>query len=293
MIKMKPILTEFMRSKQLRKPLFFNALVRGKFTSAYHKMLDEQNIFRGIRGSSAYPYWVVSPSKSYRTSKNTNNFYTGLIDKLPSWSDYPKRSKSIICSTKDWAAKSFGNVLRVFPQNGAKIGICNNNDFWESFPVVKRRIKLYSMDDFNSLFTNIFADTSKELGKMSRDLTGEIYDSFMETLNNWVSKSRMIEQLKTSDYFTEKLRNIVVDDVEENFKGDWEEYFDTLLNPVDNGFKLQTIETYYTESQDGLEIWTDAVSLMISDTYAQELLQSPTGLKPLRKPGDPDLDITI
>lgn len=291
MIKIKSILTETLRSKQLRKPMFFNALIRGKFTSAYHKMLDKQNIFRGIRGSAAYPYWVVSPSKSYRTSKNTNNFYTGLIDKLPSWSDYPKRSRSIICSTKEYGARSFGNVLRVFPQNGAKIGICNNNDFWDSFPLMKKRTNMFAMDEFNSTFTGVFEEIKKPLGKMSRDLTEETYDSFMEMLNNWVSKSKMIEQLRISEEVSEKFRELIVDDIEEKFEGNWEEYFDTLLNPKDNKFKLQTIETYYTEAYDDLEIWTDAVSLMIDETRASELLQSRAKLP--RRPGDPDLDIEI
>lgn len=293
MIGMKSILSEINRSKQLRKPMFFNALVRGKFTSAYHKMLDKQNIFRGVRGSAAYPYWIVSPSKTYRTSKNTNNFYTGLIDKLPGWSDYPKRSRSIICSTKYYGSKSFGNVLRVFPINGAKIGICSDNDFWESFPVVKQRTGLNAMDNFNSIFTTVFGEIREPLGRMGRDLTEENYDSFIEILNNWVSKSSMMQQLRISEYVNIHIREKIVDDIEENFNGDWEKYFDDILNPNSNGFKLQTIETYNIEAYDDLEVWTDAVSLMIDEKYTPELLQSPTGIKPPRKPGEPDLDITI
>jgi len=292
MIEMKSILSEISRSKQLRKPMFFNALLRGKFTSAYHKTLESQHIFRGIRGSAYYPYWVVQPSKTYRTSKNTNNFYTGLLDKLPSWSEYPKRSRSVICTTGYDAAQAFGNVLQVFPQNGAKIGICSMDDFWASFPFVKNRIGIYAMDEFNSIFTNIFREIYFPLGRDSRDLTEETYNDFFETLNEKVSKEKMFNQIEI-DFWGDN-KSSFINDIEQNFNGDWEEYFDGLLNPESNRFELQTIETFNIKRQrlkGYREIWTDAVSLMIDADKSGELIKSPIKLP--SRPGDPNLDITI
>ena len=89
-------------------------------------------IFRGVDGYGDYIYVDPSKSKQLRVSANTDNYYTLVIDNSPEWKDYPKRSKSLICSTDRGYADSFGEVYRVYPINGAKIGVCPGDDIWNA-----------------------------------------------------------------------------------------------------------------------------------------------------------------
>ena len=295
MIKLTPLLTEVTkRSQQLRKPLFMAALTRGQFRSAYNKMLEKREIFRGVSGSAAYPYWIVQPGKSQRVSRNTSNFYTGLIDGLPSWKNYPKRSRSIICSNNYDGAHSFGNVLRVFPKNGAKIGICPAEDFWMSFnDTVHKRLGLADMSFFNAYFISIFFACSGTLADMAAKLDEDTYSEFIKKLNGkidiklYISAIRYQEKMDKLPYGVDGKR--LIDDAENYFRGNWEQYFDDLLDSERNGFQVQTIENYTRTETSYNEVWTDATSLMLSYNASQELLQSPTNIKLPKQPGEPDL----
>jgi hypothetical protein len=247
-----------------------NAILRGQFSTA-HKKAFEYPIFRGVRGAAEYPYWIVQPAKTYRSSKNTSNFYTGLIDKLPSWREYPKRSRSIICSSSEGNASAFGHLLRVFPKNGSKIGVCPQSDFWDSFKLMMDRTKIYTMDEFNDTFTGIFEDAYKPLGDMGRELTEETYKQFIDLTNQWATKDNIIQKIRTSEHVDNHTRAALVDDINKYFGGDWEKYFDDLMNPTANKFELHTIETYNVKESRDKEVWTDGVCLMIDYDRVGEL----------------------
>jgi hypothetical protein len=59
--------------------------------------LEAKQIYRGMP-TVASSYLLYMPSEYTRESKNTYNVYTLLIDTFPSWSKFPKRSKSLICT---------------------------------------------------------------------------------------------------------------------------------------------------------------------------------------------------
>jgi len=287
MLKLSNILTETTRrSQKIRKPIFMNALVRGQFSSAYNKMLEGRRIYRGITGSAEWPYWIVKPGSAERKSRNTSNFYTGLIDNLPSWKNYPKRSRSIICSTGRGGAASFGNVLDVFPKNGAKIGICSAEDFWLSFPATHTRLDLQDMSYFNAYFISIFYQASHKLSHLASELTDKTYPAFIKLANELINKEKYIETIniqRSVDRLPYGVSSdMLVKDVRFNFNNDWEKYFDELLNPEINGFVITTIEDYQipTDSASDIEIWTDAPSLMISHHHQQELFSSDLAARP-------------
>ena len=274
------------RSKTLRRPIFMNILIRGKFRSAYDKFLEGNAIYRGVKGSAAYPYWIVDPHKFYRKSRNTNNFYTGLIDRLPSWRNWPKRSRSIICSTNPRNVSAYGHSMIVFPKNGSKIGICSEDDFWYSFPVVKKRLAMTVMSDFNYCFHKTFIDIDVKLGKLAETLNETNYDEFMNEL-----QKIKVYDIVNKWVFANK-RGTILKDMNENFDGDWETYFDGLLNPQKNEMSLQTIETFNPEYLDR-EVWTDNLSLMVGSQYNTELRNSLSRIKIPPEPGEPNLDIEI
>ncbi len=91
------------------------------------------DIYRGVSGSSD-DYGVIDPSSSNeRRSAHTANYGTFLMDNLPAWKGYPKRSQSIICSTTKKGAQSYGTVYYVFPTDKCDIGIVGEVDVWDGF----------------------------------------------------------------------------------------------------------------------------------------------------------------
>ena len=99
------------------------------FAKKNKDFLKGSPIYRGLRNNISL-YAFVEPEKYTRVSANTENYYTLMIDNSPNWEGYPKRSKSIICSSSKSGASGYGNVYRVIPKNGAKIGVCSSDDFW-------------------------------------------------------------------------------------------------------------------------------------------------------------------
>ena len=78
-------------------------------------------------------------SKVTRKSANTRNWYTLLFDHvLPAWQNYPKRSKSFICTTnmstaQNYAALGGNDGFQVHPVGNPIIGVCPRGDIWRSF----------------------------------------------------------------------------------------------------------------------------------------------------------------
>lgn len=110
-------------------------LVKTKCSNYLATISKLPHIVRGIeydRGDFA----IGDPTDSVRVSRNTTNEYTLLLDNLPSWKEYPKRSNSFICGTAGnrGYVKGFGSYLYyVFPYNNTTIGVCPNEDLWQSF----------------------------------------------------------------------------------------------------------------------------------------------------------------
>lgn len=260
-IKLKDLIKEnnlgVKKTSSILDPKLFKKLYNSiHFSSAREKLQEGRAIYRGVNTSE--PHLLISPKKSRRVSKNTSNLYTGLVDGLPSWKDWPKRSQGIICSSSKDTAGQYGHEFLVFPKNGSKIGICLNGDFWESFPVVEDRMEIELMNIFNGVFSEIFfkMDISGKLRSMAYDLNHETYKDFMEELNLISSNT---ENFMGGIYDVNKT---IAFDIERNLNGDWEEYFDKLMNPKQNGFKLKTIEEYDLTGENDQEVWTDGISLM-------------------------------
>jgi hypothetical protein len=120
----------------------------------------EKTLYRGMTDFGDYR--IVYPSSGSRISQNTTNHYTVLLDNSPYMKEYPRRSKSLICSAGfDYAQgfadpigkKSSGDTYAVIPFNGSKIGICPQNDIWRTPITVDPNLHFYgytSMQAFNN-----------------------------------------------------------------------------------------------------------------------------------------------
>lgn len=249
------------------------------YMSAVDRLNHDAGIYRGIRNFNK-TYALVKPSQVKRKSRNTSNIYTALMDILPSWREWPKRSLSIICSSSvgyaarysgppispDW--ESVGAVYCVLPKNESRIAICSADDIWNSFVVISDRWGKDSMDLFNETFETIFSQLLKFSGVLVQD---DIKKFDGNQMKKFLSKADEITKetnaLKDSLIYLENRYAFFITVIEDirKYKNEknltWLEYFDELLNPIDNGFTLSTIEMYNPDSF--REVWTDADCLLI------------------------------
>jgi hypothetical protein len=73
-----------------------------------------------------------------------------LFQLLPEWKKLPNLAKSVICTTSKIGANDWGPAYRVYPFDGAKLGITPEEHMWASFPTL-----FASMNTLNGLLQNI------------------------------------------------------------------------------------------------------------------------------------------
>ena len=182
------------RSKPI-KPVDAVDIIKSKCSNIYkYYQKGLTAIYRGISGQTM-PALFVDPSKGdLRVSANTTNYYTLLMDNLPSWKQYPKRSRSLICSTDIFNASSYGMDYMVFPYNGTKIGIVNSEDIWNTFKNLYLGANDLTM--FNDILENILNVANFNIG------IGNSYDTSWNVL---------LKVIKNAD----KKKDIVLQSIEE------------------------------------------------------------------------------
>ena len=113
-------------------------------------------IWRGT-GRNKAEIMMLDPSTGTRRSENTTNYYTMLMDNSPYMKGFPKRSNSLICTTRRKVAESYGNgkAYAIFPYNGTKIAICPGSDLWDTtVDLTDLRDGGVQWDDINHILKN-------------------------------------------------------------------------------------------------------------------------------------------
>lgn len=107
--------------------------------NASEYLSDPVPIFRG----DGFGHEAIYHTKDFdRVSKNTLNYYTQWMDNHSQWNAYPKRSKSLICTTSlDTAHGYHQKVFRVIPSNDCKIGVVPAADLWYGFQPLRSFFK--------------------------------------------------------------------------------------------------------------------------------------------------------
>ena len=101
-------------------------------------------IMRGIDDN--YDYFYSVPVKRY--SRDNSNHYSMIMDNAVQWKDYPKRTKSFICSTNEVILGVY--EYYVIPLDGAKFGIAQTYDIFWAFREGLKEFGsfVYAIDDF-------------------------------------------------------------------------------------------------------------------------------------------------
>ena len=236
-----------------------------------------KRIYRGIMEAN-FPYAIVEPSKYTRLSLNTSNFYTILFDNmLLNWDSFPKRSKSIICSTTENTASVFsndGSYYTVYPYDNAKIAFAPTEDFWDSFKTICDLVPVLNISDLN---TGIFAPIYRLAGPCDYDNinANQFYRAF-EIFDRYLNENKRGELLgqiesNTDDddgYFNKNGLRRIIDAMRRPY--DIRKFLEGQLGPNLNGFKLQQLPQINIPNRPegcGVEAWTDATSILVEADY--------------------------
>jgi len=234
--------------------LFLDDAIKIFKTKCSDYNIDNTTIYRGIRTSMRTPYLEVSPKKYKRSAGYSNTTYLNFIDGSESWSSYPKRRESIICSTSDSTADAYGDLYVVIPFNGAKFGVCPSDDFQNSFDVFTRRfgLKIYQLDE-------LFYDSGDGVYEYN-----EIKQKIETGDYNKVTLSYSYKQYKSENEISD------------------EDMFKEILecsSPEKNGFNISSVSEIKEipnkneNPSEGNEVWTDFDCLLIHYDYYHKFLE--------------------
>lgn len=161
----------FENLNEIYKPLSINDIDFNKCNVALENYKKGIRIYRGM--PSDIPILYGDYSNNIRRSTDTNNYYTEILDNSPDWRDYPKRSKSFICSMfaeKTEEMVSNKNMYVVLPIGNPVFGVCPKIDIWYSFNLTPF--------GFYTLF--VFNASIKELMNILLGNDNDTYENILE-----------------------------------------------------------------------------------------------------------------
>jgi len=252
----------------------------------------DKPIFRSINLFD--PIYHVTNTDERKSAYTYKNYYTMLMNNLPSWSKYPKRQH--ICTNT--AFKYKGNTYRVIPFNGAKIGICPGDDIQAfTFPKTKTKnaelLVDYNITELNGLtgyygggfiyskFTSVLDKLGyhkyEDVGDDRQELDDKDYNHFKSQLNEiMIGVKSLLEEEDSSGY--DKLKN--------NLSLEEKKFLDLMdidnlnkiLTPEELEFQVLDYNEYKTKDLGGAidnlhynsawnqrEIWTDSEILLVKE----------------------------
>lgn len=138
-------------------------------------------IVRGMTGMHGYnenqTFMLVHGAAGERSSTNTSNHYTVILDKVLPPLGYPKRGSSIICgnfANRDHA-NNYGDLYAILPFDGTPIGVCPDFDMWGT-PITLGDTT-HDISDWNDIFVEMGVPEDVET-------FGEIIDTLVEIRAN-------------------------------------------------------------------------------------------------------------
>lgn len=231
-----------------------------------HFIKPENSIYRGMKDTGSI---VVGSGKLLnRKSANTFNYYTLILDVLPSWEHMPRRSQSFICSSSPNGADGYGSRYRVIPLENQEIAIAPKSDFWVSFKhlgEISRYIE--DLDSFNRYLHTVTAYIHKKY-----DFPYDVESIPTSSTNDMIKYLYAMDNFFKNDYDPSDIDNRQVEQLYDNIKhhGSFLDVLDTAFNPEFNDFRL-TSARYYSNPGKLSEIWLSGKVMFIRNDIVEKL----------------------
>jgi len=253
------------RSKEIDKKEA-EELLLNRCSDALNAYNKGKKLFRGYYYDNG-EYSIIDPkkSKSRKSAYANGNYYTLLIDNLPSWKKYPKRSQSIIMSSGYNKATQYtyspDAVYIVFPYDNANIAIAPSDDIFNSFKMYNEYSMIMGTGNvFNSFLNDLLFVVSKGRSDDNWNTLKKRFALFDHDAKTY------IETFTQSQYRSNKkdIKSLFND----NYKGNILKMFDKLMNPSTNHFRLTKDITKIPSDR---ECWTDSKCILIQQAMMREL----------------------
>lgn len=247
------------RSKKLTAKQAYD-LVQKKCKKFFTKMEKMQVPFVYRGRASSDEFTLSDPTKGLlRQSAHTYNYMTLMMDNLPSWKKYPKRSKSLVCSTEFKTATFYGNVYYVIPFDNYKIGICPSTDIWFSFsdPLGGNYVSGFN----NRIFTLI--DMYGKGKDPSNPTWGGFTSALKEGVKYLLENKKHLDQFLTNASKYQVLHDFFTKEIYKN--PDIIQYFNKEFSPEKNAFKNK-LENRHTPR----EVWIEAPCVLIKTSVIRK-----------------------
>jgi len=210
--------------------------------TAVYKKSNNVRLYRGIPASNA-EFKFGDTSIRTRKSRNTENYYTIIMDNDPLWKSFPKRSESFICSSDPSYASDYGTLYLVFPVNGTKIGQCPSKDIWD----ISEDKTNEMLDEVNTYIAGL-ARTSR-IGLSEVDY--KLFKTNLKKIQDMFDKDpdSVIKKMDTFTYnrnFNNKMKSLL----KQNDNNFYKMFLD-IISPKD--FKLWTTKNF--DVHDKHECW--------------------------------------
>lgn len=199
-------------------------------------------IYRGIKNGALA--LIGDSTVSERRSKNTDNYYTIILDNIFQNTKYPLRSRSFICTTNIRKTYNYGSTYMVFPYDNTYIGVCPDNDIWDIS--IFHEDDHYSLSNLNHMYSNM-------------DLSDDNYSAFIKScVENFHENKKVREFFTGSQYW---------DDVDEDDADELHDMIASIIelmyDPDHLGFELadnKSIGSYKAN-----EVWFSGKCIMIHE----------------------------
>jgi hypothetical protein len=176
------------------------------------------------------------------------------------WIDFPKRSKSLICTTNYSDATSYGMVYRVIPLiKNEFFGICPKSDIFD-----------VNLTSLSKIINMIDAYEGSTLRDINRSICNHVniknkddYNTMKIKINNYYKRYWLHDEDVNI-----KLKKLVVE---------YGSFFNLIVAQIDpymNGFNLLNYNEL-TKISGSKEVWTDAKCLLINEDIIQPRRYSP------------------
>lgn len=220
-------------------------------------------LYRGMPGNG--DYYQIDPKSSTRRSQYTDNYYTLVMDNDPRWSKFPKRSESLICTTREGKASGYGGtVMQVFPYDGANFGVASGDDIWESFE--QNNLRGDSLGELNSFLNGIASYYDLD---GFRSMT--TYKKFMYWLDRFeaelqTTKDRDVPIIGKWPSMLTRLSSVAdswIADGAPPFK----KWYQDIFDPADNDmYATKDIKKVFGKGAVDKEVWTDSKAILVTKT---------------------------
>lgn len=236
-------------------------------------------IWRGYENNDDMTMQVFHGGRM-RHSLNAKNYYTLLMDNLPSWKGYPKRSESLICTTHQGSAHDFGTPRMMIPFDTTIVGVCSQNDLWASFPRVFDNWELSTMGQFDFAMESLndyIGKLRKALKLAGPVLGSQDFDDSWNQLSGQIAKwTKLVSQISPAqlmrfgltDYgYTQTTNEDVTELCMKKFSCDFMMFLNWLMNPVGNmfqkGFAYNCTQNFGTD----VEVWFSGPCVILHEGY--------------------------